>query len=100
MDWIWLNIRGALTEGENRKAGNVQVENKNEKIDWIKYREGLGENIKNKGKERKDSNGDEEWLMFEKCMKRAVGRANEEGYDEAAETNIPAELRQSKNDMI
>ena len=38
--------------------------------------------------------------MFEKCMKRAVGRAIEEGYDEAAETDIPAELRQSKNDMI
>ena len=35
-DWIWLNIRGAVTDRENRKAGNVQVENKNEKIDWIK----------------------------------------------------------------
>ena len=31
-------------------------------------------------------------------MKRVVGRAIEEGYGKAVETNIPAELRQSTND--
>ena len=92
-NWVWMDIRGALTEkGKERVKGKWKI---NEQTDWAKFRQELGEAIRNMRERRVDRNIEAEGIELEKCLKRVAGRTIGKVYGRAAVRSIPAELREA-----
>ena len=90
-NWVWMDIRGGVTE-KGKGKGRWKI---NERTDWANFRNELGETIRNLRGRRVDRNVEEEGSEFEKCMKRVGGRTIGKVYGRAAARGIPAELKEA-----
>ena len=92
-NWVWVDIKGALTEkGKERVKGRWKI---NEQTDCAIFRQELGEAIRNMRERRVDRNIEEEGIEFEKCLKRVAGRTIGKVYGRAAVRSTPAGLREA-----